>query len=239
MRIVPIGLLYWRDEALARDYARRSSRATHPSPLCLEMCEMWTGAIATIMAESTRAPKPSAKRFSKLDLLHYISSFPYKTITLRDALAIPSRIRPAPEDDVDREAWYWQHHPLLRLIADTQRPGTVSTKTKGFAYTIPPVKQLPSTGYVLDSAVAALYCFFATSTFEDGALLAVNLGDDADTVGAIFAGLAACWYSAEEGDGDRVFWTTRVKSWCEDLVRRDIIDTVAKDLAAMEYEFNL
>lgn len=43
------------------------------------------------------------------------------------------------------------------------------------------------------SLEAALWAFYHSDTFEEGALLAVNLGDDADTTGAVYGQLAgAC-----------------------------------------------
>jgi ADP-ribosyl-[dinitrogen reductase] hydrolase len=44
---------------------------------------------------------------------------------------------------------------------------------------------------------AALWAFHGTDTFEDGALAAVNLGDDADTTGAIYGQLAGASYGVE------------------------------------------
>jgi ADP-ribosyl-[dinitrogen reductase] hydrolase len=40
------------------------------------------------------------------------------------------------------------------------------------------------------SAEAALWAFATTDDFHSGALAAVNLGDDADTTGAIFVQIA-------------------------------------------------
>ena len=107
-------------------------------------------------------------------------------------------------------------------------------KDSKFPYTIPPEDRVPSTGFVAHSLVAALYCFFTTKTFEEGALMAINLGDDADTVGAIYAGLAACWYAAEEGKANRVFWTKKVKEWRKALVRRDLVEEHADQLVLFE-----
>jgi ADP-ribosylglycohydrolase len=81
--------------------------------------------------------------------------------------------------------------------------------------------------------VAALYCFLATETFEEGAILAVNLGSDADTVGAVYAGLAGCWYAAENDWDERgMFWTEKVYQWKDGLVRRDLVEEVAEELVA-------
>ena len=64
--------------------------------------------------------------------------------------------------------------------------------------------------------------------------MAINLGDDADTVGAIYAGLAACWYAAEEGKANHVFWTKRVKEWRKMSVKSKLIEKVAERLVLFE-----
>lgn len=50
------------------------------------------------------------------------------------------------------------------------------------------------TGHVVRSLEAALWAFHRSESFRDGALLAVNLGDDADTTGAIYGQLAGAFY---------------------------------------------
>lgn len=50
------------------------------------------------------------------------------------------------------------------------------------------------TGYVVDSFKAALHCILTTDTFEEAVVKAVNLGGDADTIGAITGGLAGALY---------------------------------------------
>ncbi len=51
-------------------------------------------------------------------------------------------------------------------------------------------------GYVVASLEAALWAFATTSTFEAGALAAVNLGDDADTTGAVYGQVAGAFYGS-------------------------------------------
>lgn len=58
--------------------------------------------------------------------------------------------------------------------------------------------QIRGGGYVINSLEAALWAFHRTDTFRDGALAAVNLGDDADTTGAVYGQLAGAYY-AEDG----------------------------------------
>ena len=57
-----------------------------------------------------------------------------------------------------------------------------------------PEEEIKSSGYVVDSLEAAIWSLISTETFEEGLLKAVNLGDDADTVGAIAGGLAGLHY---------------------------------------------
>ena len=63
------------------------------------------------------------------------------------------------------------------------------------------------TGYVVDSLEAALWAFAKSTSFRDGALLAVNLGDDADTTGAVYDQLAGAYYGVE---GIPAEWRTRL-----------------------------
>ncbi|KAJ7749402.1 hypothetical protein B0H16DRAFT_1551354, partial [Mycena metata] len=60
------------------------------------------------------------------------------------------------------------------------------------------------------------------------------MGDDADTVGAVYGGLAGVWYAADEPGGDAAqepgsgsghgVWSERVRRWRDELVRRDVIN---------------
>ena len=52
-------------------------------------------------------------------------------------------------------------------------------------------------GYVVRSMEAALWAFHRSSSFEEGCLLAVNLGDDADTTAAIYGQLAGAYYGID------------------------------------------
>ena len=54
--------------------------------------------------------------------------------------------------------------------------------------------EIKGTGYVVQSLEAALWAFYHSSCFEDGCLMAVNLGDDADTTGAVYGQLAGAFY---------------------------------------------
>jgi ADP-ribosylglycohydrolase len=49
MRIVPVGLVYWRDTKLAKDTARKQGQVTHPALPCVEACEAYTELVCGVM----------------------------------------------------------------------------------------------------------------------------------------------------------------------------------------------
>ncbi len=54
--------------------------------------------------------------------------------------------------------------------------------------------EIKGSGYVVDSLEAALWAWFNSKSFEDAVLKAVNLGDDADTTGAVCGQIAGAFY---------------------------------------------
>ena len=63
------------------------------------------------------------------------------------------------------------------------------------------------TGYVVGALEAALWPFRSADDCREGALLAVNLGDDAGTTGAIYAQIAGAHHGAES---IRAIWRTNL-----------------------------
>ena len=57
-----------------------------------------------------------------------------------------------------------------------------------------PEKEIKSTGYVVDSLEAALWCFLTTDNYRDCVLKAVNLGYDTDTIACIAGSIAGLYY---------------------------------------------
>lgn len=80
--------------------------------------------------------------------------------------------------------------------------------------------EIRGTGYVVRSMEAALWAFDRSRDFDDGLLRAVNLGDDADTTGAIYGQLAGAHYGAS---GIR-------RAWRRTVAARDIIEGLADRL---------
>jgi ADP-ribosyl-[dinitrogen reductase] hydrolase len=81
----------------------------------------------------------------------------------------------------------WEKSPLSEKI-DAIATGSFKEKH-------PP--EIRGTGYVVDALEAALWAFWNSDSYEEGALKAVNLGDDADTTGAIYGQLAGACYGVK------------------------------------------
>ena len=107
-------------------------------------------------------------------------------------------------------AGYWQDHPLCEEID--------AVATGSFLHRDPP--DVRGTSYVVDSLEAALWAFSRSSTFAEGCLLAVNLGDDADTTGAVFGQLTGVYYGVESVP----------RSWRETIAHRELIEAYAERL---------
>ncbi|KAH0545488.1 hypothetical protein FGG08_000489 [Glutinoglossum americanum] len=80
-----------------------------------------------------------------------------------------------------------------------------------------------SSGWVVDTLEAACWAFFSTDGFEEGALRVVNLGDDADTVGAVYGALGGAHYGVD----------AIPKEWMEGLAKREVIEKIAEGVAEL------
>jgi len=78
----------------------------------------------------------------------------------------------------------WDDEPLAPNIHEIAQGS--------FKHRNPP--EIQGTGYVVRSLEAALWAFYNSSTYKEGALSAVNLGQDADTTGAVYGQLAGAYY---------------------------------------------
>ena len=82
-----------------------------------------------------------------------------------------------------------------------------------------PVQVIRSGGYVLHTLEASLWCLLRYQTFTETVLVAVNLGDDTDTTGAVTGGLAGLWYGEAAIPAEWLAVLAR-RADIEDLARR-------------------
>lgn len=72
-------------------------------------------------------------------------------------------------------------------------------------------KDIESSGYVVHTLEAAIWCFMNTNSYSECVLKAVNLGDDTDTVAAVAGGLAGLYYGINETDGIPQKWINQLR----------------------------
>jgi len=98
---------------------------------------------------------------------------------------------------VDKETLLSEHYsPVAGLWDEAPLAPKIATIAEGsFKHKQPP--EIRGAGYVVDTLEAVLWAFFHTEDFREGALKVVNLGDDADTTGAIFGQIACAHYGVE------------------------------------------
>ncbi len=85
-------------------------------------------------------------------------------------------------------------------------------------YRRPERDEIKSSGYVVDSLEAAIWCLKTTSSYKECVLRAVNLGDDTDTVAAIAGGLAGALYG----------YNSIPKEWRDTLIKREYIEEMCE-----------
>ena len=111
---------------------------------------------------------------------------------------------------LDYQADLWQGQPLTPSV-DQVAQGSYRQKE-------PP--QIRGTIHIVEVMEAALWAFDQSSSFAEGALLAVNLGNDTDTTGAIFGQLGGAYYG----------YNGIPNHWKEQLVDRALIEYMAQKL---------
>jgi ADP-ribosyl-[dinitrogen reductase] hydrolase len=112
--------------------------------------------------------------------------------------------------------------PLSRALDRVEPPGALEDALRPVATAAADLDDLRSTGYVVDTLQTALWHGLRAETAEDALVDVVNMGGDADTVGAVTGAVVGARFG---GDAlpDR---------WLADLDAADELRELARDLAA-------
>jgi ADP-ribosyl-[dinitrogen reductase] hydrolase len=110
---------------------------------------------------------------------------------------------------------YWRTN---RLVPEIDEIANGSFKQRE-----PP--EIKGTGHVVRYLEAALWALHRSDSFREGCLLAVNLGDDADTTGAVYGQIAGAYYGEDEIPEDwrrKLAHVELIKSFADDLHKNKI-----------------
>ena len=122
------------------------------------------------------------------------------------------------------EAYKVANHSLLKL---TQDLGINPTEVKLFErITNGKLNQLKeneiqSSGYVIHTLEASIWCLLTTKSYKDAVLKAVNLGEDTDTTGSVVGGLAGLYYGIN----------SIPKEWTDKIARKKDIEELTNKLS--------
>ncbi len=183
MRLAPVPMFYAGNPREAIEKSGESSKTTHGAPAAVDACRYFGALIVGALNGEDKETLLSD---------HYC---------------------PVPG--------YWQAKPLICEIAEIA--------AGSFKYKHPPeiggadycsqiggadsCSQIRGSGYVVQSLEAALWAFFRSHSFEEGCLMAVNLGDDADTTGAIYGQIAGAYYGKNGIDSrwlSKIYYVSRI-----------------------------
>ena len=92
-----------------------------------------------------------------------------------------------------------------------------------------PQDEINSSGYVVDTLEAAIWCLLNCDNYEDCVLKAVNLGEDTDTVAAVTGGLAGIHYGFDAIPA----------KWVNQLARLDYIKQLCENFKISSREFRI
>jgi len=106
---------------------------------------------------------------------------------------------------------YWTVNPLRSEVLDI-------VANCSYQKSNPP--DICNSAYVVKTMEAALWAFYHSDSFEDGALKIVNLGDDADTAGCIYGMLAGAFYG-----NDAI-----PEAWRQKIVFKDLIFVYSEEI---------
>lgn len=100
---------------------------------------------------------------------------------------------------------------LARQLIDGEPIHRDEIKSKG-------MNEIESSGFVLHTLEAAIWCLLNTKCYEEAVLTAINLGEDTDTTAAVVGGLAGIVYGYDSIPGD----------WIKGLKNKELIDSILK-----------
>jgi ADP-ribosylglycohydrolase len=87
------------------------------------------------------------------------------------------------------------------------------------------INEIQSTGYVIHTLEAAIWCLLTTNDYSSAVLQAVNMGDDTDTTAAVTGGIAGLLYG----------WEIIPAEWLNLLAKKATIDNLIINLQAKTY----
>ena len=206
MRLAPVAVAFHGDENAAAAAARLQCRTTHRGDEAAECSALLASAIVRFI----HAPGSGGDRGGNSAAAAAAGS--------GDSAAAAARCESVLRSLVRFSSTCPSVLALAKGKAETKRDGSVDPdrnwawRSENYEYS--PSRAARSPGYIgsyaMDALSMALHCVWATDSFEEAVLLAVNMRGDADSVGAITGQLAGALYGLS---AIPAAWVAAVERW--------------------------
>lgn len=124
-------------------------------------------------------------------------------------------------NDCGKEEAYKNAVDFINITCVNEYSEEMKTLGRVFDGKIPELDEddIKSSGYVVDTLEAVMWCFMTTDSYRDSVLKAVNLGEDTDTIAAITGGLSGIYYG----------YNTIPRDWLKTIAKKDDISRMIKE----------
>jgi ADP-ribosyl-[dinitrogen reductase] hydrolase len=191
-----------RDNGDDADGASGNGSIMRLAPVPIYFLDLFPGRVGLLASYARQSSAPTHRSPKCLSACRYL------------AVVLAALMAGCKREDVLSPDW-----PVLRELDELEPLHPAILEVARGSYRRKPPSSIKGSGYVVESLEAALWAFHDASTFRDAVLAAVNLGQDADTTGAICGQLAGAYFGS---DGIPEEWVAGVaqREWLEDAVGR-------------------
>ncbi len=192
-----------RTAGIAAEGASGNGSIMRLAPVAIRYAHLFPDQLAELVARATESSLPTHASPQCLSACAYFS------------VVLCGLVHGHPREEVLATAW----EPLARVQAIAPLHPAVDEVAQGsFRRRQPP--QIRGSGYVVHSLEAALWAFHDAVDFRQAVLRAVNLGEDADTTGAVCGQLAGAYWGESGIPAE----------WLTELARRDFLESILTKL---------
>jgi len=186
-RLAPLVLTHYMEPQTCMKYVEDLCQTTHVSAICIDACKFYANLmIGALMGVSKE--KLLSEHFDIMDITTY-GSLQYNKITHKYLENCTDTILTTTNNDQKKvtckstkeKKFIRSLFPAIREI----QKGSYKKKKRD---------QIQSDNNIIHCLEAALWAFYSTNTFEEGCIMAVNLGANANAIGAIYGQLAGIYY---------------------------------------------
>ncbi|KAG8946818.1 hypothetical protein FRC00_009399 [Tulasnella sp. 408] len=209
MRLGPLPVFFWNTPTPNElyDAAAQSSYVTHGTASCVDGCLL----MSAFMVGFLRAPEEWSAKEKKEKIFN-------KDFRLEDylAAATPADSSATPDSQSDPATAAATSAPLSERLTSAQMRLVHVNET----YKTKTVEEIRCSGFVVHTLEAALWSLWHTDTYEEGLLKLLPLGEDVDTVGAVYGAIAGACYGLD----------AIPQRWMNDLHKKEVLDQVYRGL---------